>query len=34
MANFIVEAMVPGIHELIQGYNFRILVEIHENLKN
>ena len=33
MASFIVEAMVPGIHELIQGHNFRVLVDIRENLE-
>ena len=26
--------MVRGIHELIRGHNFRVLVEIPENLKN
>ena len=31
MASFIVEVMVLGIHELIQGHNFRVLVEIREN---
>ena len=33
MASFIVEAMVPDIHELIRGHNFRVLVEIRENFK-
>ena len=34
MASFTVEAMVCGIHELIRGHNFRVLVEIRENLEN
>ena len=35
MASFIVEAMVVrGIHELIRGHNFRVLIEIRENLEN
>ena len=34
MASFIVEAMARGIHKLIQGNNFRVLVEICKNLEN
>ena len=33
-ASSIVEVMVPGIHELIRGHNFRILVETCKNLEN
>ena len=33
MASSIVEVMVPGIHELIRGHNFRILVKTYENLE-
>ena len=33
MASFIVEEMVRGIHELIRGNNFHVLVEIRENLE-
>ena len=34
MASFIVEAMVCGIHELIRGHNFCVLVEIREKPQN
>ena len=34
MTSFIVEAMVPGIHELIRGYNFSFLSTKTSKIKN